>query len=322
MTDSGTKETPMDALLPPDMARRAEEVGVQKASMDAFGTLVLAILAGAFIALGGVFATTALAGAGPAPWGAVRVLAGVVFSLGLILVIVGGAELFTGNTLIVMAWASGRVATRALLRNWVLVFGGNFIGAAATAAMVFLGGTQHFGDGAFGITALGIAHAKLALGFGQAVVLGILCNTLVCLAVWLSYSARTTADRILAIVPPISAFVAVGFEHSVANMYFIPLGLFIAALDPGFVAAHGLGPHAQALSWAAFVLRNLLPVTIGNVIGGTSCMFWDLFDSARLALRGDSMPTKIVVKWARFVSASSSSSWATLRLISVMNSMG
>jgi len=281
MTDSGTEEASrLDALLPPEMARRAEEIGVTKASMDALRMLALAVLAGAFVALGGVFATTALAGAGPAPWGAMRVLAGVAFSLGLILVIVGGAELFTGNNLVVMAWASGRVTTRALLRSWLIVFGGNFLGATATGAMVCLGGTQRFGDGAFGVTALGIAHAKLELGFGQAVALGILCNTLVCLAVWLSYSARTTADRILAIVPPIAAFVAAGFEHSIANMYFVPLGLFIAALDPGFVAAHGLGPHAQALSWSAFILRNLLPVTIGNVIGGTllvGAVYWFVY---------------------------------------------
>lgn len=279
--DGGTAEAPrLDALLPPEMARRAEEIGVKKVSMDALGQFALAVLAGAFIAIGGVFATTALAGAGAAPWGAVRVLAGVAFSLGLILVIVGGAELFTGNTLIVMAWASGRVKTRALLRNWAIVFAGNFLGAAATAAMVCLGGTQRFGGGAFGITALAIAHAKLELGFGQAVALGVLCNALVCLAVWLSYSARTTADRILAIVPPVSAFVAAGFEHSIANVYFVALGLFIAVLDPGFVTAHDAGPHARVLCWSAFLLRNLLPVTIGNVIGGTllvGAVYWFVY---------------------------------------------
>jgi len=270
----------LDALLPQEMARRAEEIGARKVAMDAPGTLVLAVLAGAFIALGGAFATTALAGAGPAPWGAMRVLAGVTFSLGLILVIVGGAELFTGNALIVMAWASRRVTTRALLRNWLIVFGGNFLGAAATAGLVFLGGVHHFGGGGVGVTALAIAHAKLQLGFGQAVALGILCNALVCLAVWLSYSARTTADRILAIVPPISAFVAAGFEHSIANMYFVPLGLLIAGLDPGFVAAHDLGGHARALSWSAFLRGNLLPVTIGNVIGGTvlvGAVYWFVY---------------------------------------------
>jgi formate/nitrite transporter len=271
----------LDALLPPEMARQAEEVGVRKASMDATTTFMLAVLAGAFIALGGVFATTALAGTGAVPWGPARVLAGVAFSVGLILVVVGGAELFTGNNLIVMAWASGRVPTAALLRNWLIVFAGNFAGATATAGLVYLGGTHHGGGGAFGATALAIAHAKLQLGFIQAVALGVLCNTLVCLAVWLTLSARTTTDRVLAIVPPVSAFVAPGFEHSVANMYFIPLGLLIAGLDPAFVAAAGPpGLPIAALSWSGFVGRNLLPVTIGNVIGGAvlvGLVYWFVY---------------------------------------------
>lgn len=277
----------LDALLPPEMARRAEDVGVRKASMDALAIFTLSVLAGAFIALGGVFATTALAGAGAAPWGPVRVLAGLVFSVGLILVIVGGAELFTGNTLIVMAWASGRVTTRALLRNWVIVFAGNWVGASATALLVYLGGTHRFGGGAFGATALGIASAKLELGFGQAVALGVLCNALVCLAVWLTQSARTTTDRILAIVPPISAFVAAGFEHSIANMYFIPFGILIATLDPAFAAARGPG-DAQALTWGAFVVRNLVPVTLGNVIGGSllvGLVYWFVYLRRRVPPR-------------------------------------
>jgi formate/nitrite transporter len=192
------------------MAKRAEEIGVRKAEMDGPGLFTLAVLAGAFIALGGVFSTVALSATGETPWGPARVLAGTVFSVGLILVVVGGAELFTGNNLIVMAWAGGRVRTAALLRNWAIVYVGNFAGALAVAAAVWAAGTHEAGGGAFGATALGIAAAKMRLGFGQAVALGILCNVLVCLAVWLTYSARTTADRILAIVPPISAFVAAG----------------------------------------------------------------------------------------------------------------
>jgi formate transporter len=278
-TSGGTSQ--LDALLPPEMARRAEEVGVRKAAMDATTTFTLAILAGAFIALGGVFATTALAGTGAAPGGAIRVLAGVAFSVGLVLVVVGGAELFTGNNLIVMAWASRRVSTGALLRNWLIVFAGNFVGAGGTAALVYLARTHRGGDGAFGVTALAIAHAKVQLGFTQAVTLGVLCNTLVCLAVWLTLSARTTTDRVLAIVPPISAFVAAGFEHSVANMYFIPLGLLIAALDPAFGVAAGVpDPLLQALTWGAFLGRNLLPVTIGNVIGGAllvGLVYWFVY---------------------------------------------
>ena len=270
----------MDALLPPEMAARAEETGVAKASMDGPRLFTLAVLAGAFIALGGVFATTALAGAGPAPWGPVRVLAGVVFSLGLILVVVGGAELFTGNNLIVMAWAGGRVSTAALLRNWAVVFAGNLVGAATTALAVCLAETHRGGEGAFGLAAFAIAHAKLQPSFHQAVVLGMLCNALVCLAVWLTYSARTTADRILAVVPPISAFVAAGFEHSIANMYFVPYAIFVAAFDPDFVVTRGLGPQAQALTWVAFLARNLLPVTIGNVVGGSvlvGTVYWFVY---------------------------------------------
>lgn len=258
----------LDALLPAEMAERAEQVGVAKAAMDAPRLVTLAVLAGAFIALGAVFATVALAGGAAAPWGPTRILAGVVFSTGLVLVVVGGAELFTGNNLMVMAWAGGRIGAATLCRAWALAYAGNFAGATAVALALVLARTHESGHGAFGATAVAIAAAKVRLDFVQAVVLGILANALVCLAVWLSFSARTTADRILAIVPPISAFVAAGFEHVVANMYFVPAGLLIVALDPAFVAAGRLQAEAAALSWSAFVWRNLLPVTLGNVVGG------------------------------------------------------
>ena len=261
-----TAGSPLDALLPPEMAQRAEEIGAAKVTMDRGRLLAHAVLAGAFIAFGGIFSTVALAGASGAPWGATRVLAGVVFSVGLILVIVGGAELFTGNNLIVMAWAGGRVSTWALLRNWTLVYVGNFAGAVGIALLACGGRLHEAGGGAVGATALGIAAAKLQLGFVQAVLLGILCNVLVCLAVWLAYSARSTTDRVLAIVPPIAAFVAAGFEHSVANMYFVPFALLVTFLDPGFTAARVIDIHT--LTWGDFIVRNLLPVTLGNVIGG------------------------------------------------------
>ena len=261
-----TPPSPLDALLPPEMARRAEEIGAAKVAMDRGRLVALAVLAGAFIAFGAIFATVALAGAGAAPWGATRVLAGLVFSVGLILVVVGGAELFTGNNLIVMAWAGGRVGTLAMLGNWALVYAGNFVGGLGVALAAYGARLHEAGGGAVGATALGIAAAKLQLGFVQAVLLGILCNVLVCLAVWLAYSARSTTDRMLVVVPPIAAFVAAGFEHSVANMYFVPFALFLAALDPGFLAAQGL--DARALTWSGFLARNLVPVTLGNVIGG------------------------------------------------------
>jgi formate/nitrite transporter FocA (FNT family) len=183
---------PHDALLPPEMARRAEEIGAAKVAMDRGRLVALAVLAGAFIAFGAIFSTVALAGSGGEAWGTTRVLAGVVFSVGLVLVVVGGAELFTGNNLIVMAWAGGRVGTGAMLRNWALVYTGNFAGGFGVALAACGARLHEAGDGTVGATALGIAIAKLQLGFVQAVLLGVLCNVLVCLAIWLAYSARST----------------------------------------------------------------------------------------------------------------------------------
>jgi formate transporter len=273
----------IDALLPSEMAAKAEGIGVKKAGMDAFSTFALSLLAGAFIALGAVFSTTVVAGtAGTLPYGVVRLLAGLVFTLGLILVVVGGAELFTGNNLIVMAWASRKVSTTLLLRNWVIVYLGNFVGSLATAALVYLGGQYAFGNGSIGLAALTVANAKVGLGFGQAFVLGILCNGLVCLAVWLTYSARSTTDKILAIIPPIAAFVAAGFEHSVANMYFIPVALFVrAGASDSFWS--GLGKTASDypdLTWTHFFAGNLLPVTLGNIVGGAvlvGAVYWFVY---------------------------------------------
>ncbi len=287
-------EIRIDALLPQEMASRAEYLGVRKAEMPFAKTFMLAILAGAFIAMGGIFATTVSAGSQVVslpdgtvsstvalPYGVVRLLAGLVFSLGLILVLVGGAELFTGNNLIVMAWASGKVSTLALLRNWLIVYLGNFVGAVSTAALMFLTRQYTFGSNAVGITALKTAVSKCDLTFVQAIALGILCNALVCMAVWLTYSARSTVDKILAIIFPITAFVAAGFEHSIANMYFIPFGLLIKGFDPAFVSAVGKQvPHLDTLTWQAFLFNNLLPVTIGNIIGGTVLVagfYWLIF---------------------------------------------
>lgn len=274
-----TNELRIDALLPPEMARRAEYLGVRKAEAQAFTLFALSILAGAFIALGAIFATTVATGAsGALPYGVTKLLVGLVFSLGLILVIVGGAELFTGNNLIVMAWASGKVSTTALLRNWIIVYLGNFVGSIGTAALLFMSKQYTFSNGAIGKTALSIANGKVQLGFGQAIALGILCNALVCLAVWLTYSARSTADKIAAIIFPITAFVAAGFEHSIANMFFIPIGLLIKGLDPAFASNSGL--ELVQLTWSNFLLHNLLPVTIGNIIGGSlfvAGIYWAIF---------------------------------------------
>jgi formate/nitrite transporter len=280
MSDPATfTPTGLDALAPPDVARRAEATGVAKAALPAVAVFVLAVLAGAFIALGAIFATTVAAGGAELPYGVVRLLAGLTFSLGLILVVVAGAELFTGNNLIVMAWAGRRVTSARLLGNWTLVWIGNFVGAFATALIVFVSEQHTFGGGAVGETALSIAAAKTNLGFVQAVALGMLCNALVCLAVWLTYGAHTTTDKILAVIPPIAAFVAAGFEHSVANMYFISIGLLVET-DEAFVASLEPGPDLTGLDWGGFLLGNLLPVTIGNVIGGAvmvGAVYWFVY---------------------------------------------
>jgi formate/nitrite transporter len=267
----------IDALLPPEIARKAEAIGVQKTRLDVVSLLALAVLAGAFIALGAMFATTVLAGAdGVLPFGVSRLLSGLVFCLGLILVIVGGAELFTGNTLMVMAWAAGEVRLREMLRAWTIVYIGNFVGAIGTAGLVFLSGQYLGGKGSVAAVALTIALNKVTLSFDHALFLGILCNVLVCLAVWLAFGARSTTDKVLAIVFPVSAFVVAGFEHSVANMYLIPLGLFIKAWGPaGLSAAADYG----ALTWTAFFV-SLIPVTIGNIVGGgglVGAVYWFIY---------------------------------------------
>jgi formate transporter len=287
-------EIRIDSLLPAEMATRAEYLGVRKAEMPAFTMLMLSVLAGAFISLGAIFATTIAAGGmsvtaadGSAafttglPYGITRLLTGLVFCLGLILVVVGGAELFTGNNLIVMAWANGKVTTLALLRNWAIVYAGNFIGSIATAVLMFFTKQYTFGSDAVGLAALRIAVGKCDLDFVQATALGILCNGLVCLAVWLTYSARTTLDKIAAIIFPITAFVAAGFEHSVANMYFIPYALLVKMFDPEYMARVGEKvANLDVLTWQAFFLKNLIPVTIGNIIGGAvlvAAVYWVVF---------------------------------------------
>jgi len=269
----------LDALPPPEMARKAEDVGVAKVGLSAANMFALSVLAGAFIALGAIFATTVTAGGSTLPYGVVRLLAGLTFSLGLILVVVAGAELFTGNNLIVMAWASRRVSTARLLRNWAIVYAGNFVGAIATAGLLYVSKQYEFGKGAVGVQALSIAAAKTDLGFVQAIVLGAFCNALVCLAVWLCYGARTTTDKVLAIIPPIAAFVAAGFEHSVANMYFIPMGLFVKS-DSAFVSSQQGVPDLSNLTWERFLGANLLPVTIGNIVGGAlmvGAIYWFVY---------------------------------------------
>jgi formate transporter len=273
----------IDAFPPAEMANRMEEVGVQKAALNVWAMFVLAVLAGAFIGSGAIFATvvsTGLADAGMG-YGLVRLLMGLAFCLGLIAVVVAGAELFTGNNLIIMAFVSGKVRFTDLLRNWVIVYAGNFVGAVLTAWIMLLTKQYMAADGAVGANALAIANGKCNLDFVQAFTLGIMCNALVCLAVWLCFSAGSTSDKILAVIFPISAFVAAGFEHSVANMYFVPIGLFIkGAAGSGFWEAIGKTAADFNLTWGAFFFKNLLPVTLGNIVGGAGfvgLVYWFVY---------------------------------------------
>jgi formate transporter len=282
-----TSENQFDSLSPLEMAQKAKEIGVRKANLPFSKLFLLAILGGAFIALGAVFSTTILAGSSVLPYGLAHLLAGLAFCLGLILVVIGGAELFTGNSLIVISRASGKISTSALLRNWAIVYLGNFVGSISIAILMFLARQYTNGAGLVGEIALKTASSKVQLEFVQAIALGILCNLLVCLAVWLTYSARSTTDKIMAIIFPITAFVAIGSEHSVANMYFIPYGLFIQQFDPAFMAGLGNKINLENLSWSAFFLKNLLPVTIGNIIGGAllvGILYWLIY------LRGEREP--------------------------------
>ncbi len=271
----------VDALLPPEMALACEAAGTAKAGRDALALFVLGLLAGAFIALGAIFMTVVLTGADALPWGVARLLAGLVFSLGLILVIVGGAELFTGDSLMIVACASRRITLGALLRAWTLVYLGNIGGALGTAALVFLAGQHGFAGGAVGKTVLAVASAKAALPTVQLFFLAVLCNVLVCLAVWMSFGARSTTDKVLVIVPPIAAFVAAGFEHSVANLYLLPYALAIKAwAGPAFWSAIGEDAAAYAALSVGAALHNIVVATIGNLVGGSlmvGAVYWFLY---------------------------------------------
>jgi formate transporter len=271
----------VEALEPPGIAEKAVEEGTKSANLPVAQMLVLALLAGAFIALGGLFATAVAAGGAAAlPHGLVQFLSGLVFTVGLALVLVGGSELFTGNTMTLsIALIARKVTSGELLANWGLVYAGNFVGSLVVAALVFLSGQYTGGGGEAGAAALATADAKVQLTFVEALASGILANFLVCMAVWLSYSGRTATDKIVALILPIWAFVAAGLEHSVANMYLVPIGLFIKAGAPdSFWSAIESSPATYAdLTWSAFLVNNLVPATIGNVIGGAilvSLAYW------------------------------------------------
>lgn len=263
---------------PAEMAQLAQDAMLHKAQATTPRTLLLALTGGAYIALGFVFYVTSQVGADAMPWGVAKVLGGTVFSVGLILVVLTGADLFTSTTMTLMLKASGDLSWRGLLRHWGLVYVGNAVGALTVVALMILGGVYRSADGAWGQVVLVTAAHKLDHSFFEAVALGIACNLLVCLAVWAAFSGRTTADKILALIGPVALFVATGFEHSVANMFMVPLAILIRPeLAPG---------GFEELTWGTFVTANLIPVTLGNIIGGGAMIglfYWLVFHPKRPA---------------------------------------
>jgi formate/nitrite transporter len=279
------KQMSIDAFPPPEMAERMEEVGAKKANLDAWSMFALAVLAGAFIGLGAEFFTLVVTNSGSEVNFNQRLLGGLVFSLGLILVVVAGAELFTGNNLIVMAWVGGKLSLGQVMRNWTIVYFGNLVGSLCVAALMYLSGQWTFAGYQVGATALNIANGKVNLSFTEGLVRGILCNVLVCLAVWLCMSGRSVVDKIVAILFPITAFVASGFEHSIANMYFIPMGLLLKG-EPEVVKAAGkTASDLINLNLQGFT-ANLFSVTTGNIFGGgflVAVVYWFIYRRHRQA---------------------------------------
>jgi len=260
----------LNAYSPAEIKEAVEKVGVKKANLPFLASLMLAVIAGGGIGLGALYYTVVVSDAALS-FAAARVMGGVVFSLGLIIVLVGGAELFTGNNLIVMAWASGNVSAKEMLRNWVVVYFGNLIGALGLVILVFFSHHLDMNGGRVGLSILNTAVAKIQPDAVTLFFKGVLCNLLVCLAVWLAYAGRTVTDKIVAAILPVSAFIAAGFEHCVANMYFLPLAWLMVRtgnVPPDF--------DASVITMTG-IIHNLVPVTLGNIVGGAGlvgAMYW------------------------------------------------
>ncbi|MCR1566032.1 formate transporter FocA [Mixta sp.] len=263
-------DNPFNLLLPPAMAKVAEEAGVYKATKHPLTTFFLAINAGVFISIAFVFYITATTGTADVPYGLAKLVGGLCFSLGLILVVVCGADLFTSTVLIVVAKASGRISWGQLGKNWLNVYIGNLLGALFFVALIWFSGEYLAANGAWGMNVLQTADHKMHHSFLEAVCLGTLANLMVCLAIWMSYSGRSLTDKMFAMVLPVSMFVACGFEHSIANMFMIPMGIVIRDFaSPEFWQATGAtAAQFPNLTLSHFIIDNLIPVTIGNIIGG------------------------------------------------------
>lgn len=266
----------LNAYSPAEIKEAVEKVGVKKANLPFLVSLLLAVIAGGSIGLGALYYTVIVSDA-ELSFATARVMGGLTFSLGLVIILIGGAELFTGNNLIVMAWASGHVSTKEMLRNWVIVYFGNLIGAVGLVVLVFFSHHLDMNGGRVGLSILNTATAKIQPDAVTLFFKGVLCNLLVCLAVWLAYAGRSVTDKVVAAVFPVSAFIAAGFEHCVANMYFLPLAWLMTQtgnVPPDF--------DASVITMTG-IFHNLVSVTLGNIVGGAGlvgAMYWTIYKAA------------------------------------------
>ncbi|GAD78721.1 formate transporter FocA [Vibrio ezurae] len=273
---------PFESLLPPQMAERAAEVGESKVNKNQLKSFLLAIAAGMHIGIAFVFYTVVTTGAAEMPYGMAKFMGGLAFSLGLILVVITGGELFTSSVLTLVAKASGRVTWRALFKNWAVVYVGNFVGASLLIIIMMITKEYMSDGGLMGLNAMAISQHKLHHTFWQAVALGLMCNLLVCLAIWMTFSARSLTDKVVILILPVAMFVASGFEHSIANMFQVPMAIAIKTFAPAEfwqMTGANIANYAD-LNVADFVINNLIPVTIGNIIGGglfVGIYFWMIY---------------------------------------------
>ena len=280
MSDQASSPQPpifnLQAYSPAEIKEAVEKVGVKKANLPFLASFMLAIVAGGSIGFGALYYTIVASDA-DLSFATIRILGGLVFSLGLALVLIGGAELFTGNNLIVMAWASGKVSTGTMLRNWAIVYIGNLLGALGLIVLVFFSHHLDMNDGRIGLSVLNTAAGKIRPDLVTLFFKGILCNVLVCAAVWLAYAGRSVTDKMVALILPVSAFIAAGFEHCVANMYFLPLAWLLVE------TGHAPANFDVSSITISGILHNLIPVTLGNVVGGggfVGAFYWAIYRAA------------------------------------------
>jgi len=279
MPDPAARQPPifnLQAYSPAEIKQAVEKVGVKKANLPFLASFMLAIVAGGGVGFGALYYTI-VASDPTLSFAIVRVLGGFVFTLGLALVLVGGAELFTGNNLIIMAWASGNVSTLTMLRNWVIIWFGNLIGALGLIVLVYFSHHLDMNDGRVGLSVLNTAAGKIRPDVVTLFFKGVLCNVLVCAAVWLAYAGRSVTDKMMAVMLPVSAFIAAGFEHCVANMYFLPLAWLMIQ------TGHAPTNFDTSLITLSGILHNLIPVTLGNIVGGAGFVgatYWAIYRAA------------------------------------------